>query len=49
MLQSLYDSDVVEVNAPCCVPVLDGGAVLGERQTLQELQEVVVVIVDDAV
>lgn len=49
MLQSLYDSDVVEVNPPCCVPVLDGGAVLGERQTLQELQEVVVVIVDDAV
>lgn len=49
VLQSVYDSDVVQVDPPCCVPVLDGGAVFGDRQPLQELQQVVVVVVDDAV
>lgn len=49
VLQSLDDSDVVQVNPPCSVPVLDGGAVFRDRQTLQELQQVVMVVVDDAV
>lgn len=49
VLQRLNDSDVVQVDPPCCVPVLDGGAVFRDRQPLQELQQVVVVVVDDAV
>lgn len=49
VLQSLDDSDVVQVNPPCSVPVLDGGAVFRDRQPLQELQQVVMVVVDDAV
>lgn len=49
VLQSLNDSDVVQVDAPCSVPVLDGGAVFRDRQPLQELQQVVMVVVDDAV
>lgn len=49
VLQSLYNSDVVQVNSPCSVPVLDGGAVFRDRQPLQELQQVVVVVIDDAV
>lgn len=49
VLQSLYDPDVVQVNPPCRVPVLDGGAAVRGRKSLQELPEVVVVVVDDAV
>lgn len=49
ILQSLYDSDVVQVNPPCSVPVLDGGAMFRDRQPLQELQQVVMVVVDDTV
>lgn len=49
VLQSLYDPDVVQVNPPCSVPVLDGGAVFRDCQPLQEIQQVVVVVVDDAV
>lgn len=48
-LQSLYDSDVVQVDPPCSVPVLDGGAVFRDCQSLQKLEQVVVVVVDDAV
>lgn len=49
VLQRLYDSDVVQVHPSCCVPVLDGGAVFRDRQALQELLQVVVVVIDDAV
>lgn len=49
VLQRLNDSDVVQVHASCCVPVLDSGAVLRHCQALQELLQVVVVVVDDAV
>lgn len=49
VLQSLDDSDVVQVNPPCRIPVLDGGAAFRDCQALQELQQVVMVVVDDAV
>ena len=49
VLQSLNDPDVVQVNPPRSVPVLDAGAVFRDRQPLQELQQVVVVVVDDAI
>lgn len=49
VLQRLNDSDVVQVDPACRVPVLDGGAVFRDRQPLQELQQEVMVVVDDAV
>lgn len=49
VLQRLYDSNVVQVHPSCCVPVLNGGAVLRDRQALQKLLQVVVVVIDDAV
>lgn len=49
VLQRLDDSDVVQVHPSRCVPVLDGGAVFRDCQPLQELQQVVVVVVDNAV
>lgn len=49
LLQCLNDADVVQVDPAGCVPVLNGGAVLRDCQPLQELQQIVMIIVDDAV
>lgn len=49
VMQRLYDSDVVQVDPPCCVPVLDGCAMFRDRQALQKLLQVVVVVINDAV
>lgn len=47
--QRLDNTDVVQVDPASCVPVLNGGAVLRDSQPLQELQQVVMIVVDDAV
>jgi len=49
VLQALDDPDVVQVHATRRLPVLDGDAALRRGQALQELQQVGVVVVDDAV
>lgn len=48
-MQRLYDTDVVQVHPACYVPVLNGGVVFRDCQSLQELQQVVMVVIDDAV
>lgn len=48
-MQCLNDTDVVQVHPACCVPVLNGGAVLRDCQPLQELQQVVMIVIDDAI
>lgn len=48
-MQHLNNTDVVQVDPPSCVPVLNGGAVLRDSEPLQELQQVVMIVIDDAV
>lgn len=48
-MQCLNDMDVVQIHPACCVPVLNGGAVLRDCQPLQELQQEVMIVIDDAV
>lgn len=49
LMQHLNDPDIVQVDPACCVPVLNSSAVLRDCQPLQELQQVVMIVIDDAV
>lgn len=48
-MQHLNDPDIVQVDPACCVPVLNSSAVLRDCQPLQEVQQVVMIVIDDAV